>query len=130
MKSSLSILATCLLFFIFMQKAYCQTFSVKCNDDRSRYMVQDILKKLNTKLARDIAEADYIVECKITVPQDFKAKYKGCIIIYDRNGTEISRTVEIKRNACAVNGFNAAADIFQVLAEEHMPELINKITNR
>lgn len=130
MKSGPIIFTICLLLFLFFQKAQGQVFSVKCNDDRSRYMVLETLKRLNAKLARDTLEADYMVECHITAPQDFKAKHKGCIIIYDRMRTEIARTSEIKRNACAVNGFNAAADIFQVLAEDQLPALIDKIINQ
>lgn len=130
MRKSLKILATGLLFFTCSLTARSQTFMVICTDDRSRYIVQDILIKLNVELTDEADNTDYIVECQIISPKDFKAKHKGRIIIYDREHTENSRTEEVKRNAAAGNGFNASADIFQVLAEDHMPQLIEKIKEK
>ena len=127
MNSSLGILTAGLLLFSCRGHLYCQNFIVNCADDRSRHIVIDILSKLHARLSTDTTDVDYIIECRITSPEKFNAKHKGYIVIYDKAHTEISRTKEIKRVACATNGFNAAADIFQVLAEDHMPPLIEKI---
>jgi hypothetical protein len=49
------------------------------------------------------------------------------MVLYNSEGKEIARTKTIKRKACAANGFNAAADIFQVLAESYLSEVLRKI---
>lgn len=130
MKTRLGILVAGLLFFTCRQQLYSQTFVVNCADDRSRHIVYHILDKLRTRIANNSEDADYIIECRITHPEKFDAKHTGYMVIYDRMGTEVSRTKDIKRNACAANGFNASAEIFQVLAEDHMPPLIKKITKQ
>jgi hypothetical protein len=114
---------------LFASKSLAQTFYVNCADDRAYSIVCLVLQKMEFEITTRTVGFDFAVDCIISENKsdNYNKPFSGYMVLYNSEGKEIARTKTIKRKACAANGFNAAADIFQVLAESYLSEVLRKI---
>jgi len=110
--------------------SYCsaQTFYVESTDKGYETKIIEKLKYEGYKVSDQKESSDYTIVCLITQTSKLNSMYKGYMKIEDsKTGKEISRSKEVRRGAVAVNGFNAGNNIFQVIADKQLLELINPL---
>lgn len=112
---------------------FAQTFFVSGNDRRSCEHVIQKIKFEGYNTSNDSTMADYTAQLLIDGQYkvvSFKRSYQGYVrIINNKTGKEIGRTKVVKRNPAALNGYNAAADIFATIAKKYLVQELRKCTS-
>lgn len=117
-----------LLFLLFSSAAFGQTFYVEPTGKGFDEKITEKLKYDNFNVTSDSTSYDYKIECLIRQTSKLNSMYKGYIRVTDKAGKEVARSEEVRRGAVAVNGFNAGANIFGVIAEKHLLHIIKEVT--
>jgi len=119
-----------LLILICPISCFAQTFFVSGNDHKSCEHVIQKIKFEGYNTSNDSTTADYTAQLLIDGQYkvvSFKRAYQGYIRIIDnKTGKEIGRTRVVKRNPAALNGYNAAADIFAIIAKKYLVQELRK----
>lgn len=123
-------LITLLISFSIAAAASAQTFYIDCADDRAFTIVMKVVQYLKYDVTGKPDQFDFSIRCVLESGKDYDKPSKGYMVIYSQSGVEVARTKAIKRKSCAANGFNVSADIFQVLAEIHLPDILSKLTTK
>jgi hypothetical protein len=108
-------------------RSFAQTFYVKPTEKGFEKKISEKLNYDGYKLSTDSSTYDYKIECLIRQTSKFNSMYKGYIRISDKSGKEVARSEEVRRGAAAINGFNAGANIFGVIANKHLPRLLKEL---
>ncbi|CAG5072867.1 hypothetical protein DYBT9623_04407 [Dyadobacter sp. CECT 9623] len=118
-----------MLFFLLISSgAFAQTFYVEPTEKGFEKKIIEKLKYDSYKVTADSSAYDYKIECLIRQTSKFNSMYKGYIRISDKTGKEVARSEEVRKGAVAVNGFNAADNIFGVIAEKQLPQIIKTLS--
>ena len=115
------------LFLLLSSGAFGQTFYVEPTEKGFEKKISEKLNYDGYKLSTDPASYDYKIECLIRQTSKFNSMYKGYIRISDKSGKEVARSEEVRRGAVAVNGFNAGANVFGVIADKHLPRILKEL---
>ena len=118
-----------LLFLLLLLSSgtFAQTFYVVPTEKGFEKMISEKLNYDGYKLAPDAESADYRIECLIRQTSKFNSMYKGYIRISDKSGKEVARSEEVRKGAVAINGYNAGANIFGVIADKHLPRILKSL---
>jgi len=123
-------LLTIILFLSTVLPLRAQKFYIHCKDKRSRENLKDKINYKGYNVVDNKTKSDYTIECNIRCTSKINSMYKGFVSIIDtKTGKEILRTKEVRRGAVAVNGFDASANIFGVIGEKYLPDLLDKCKN-
>lgn len=111
-------------------QAFSQKFYVSGKDDRSVRHVVEKIKFEGYETVTDSLKSDYVVQLLIDGEYkvvSFKRAYQGYIrIIKTSTGDEIARSKIVKRNPAALNGYNAAFDIFSTICKRYLVNELKK----
>lgn len=122
-----SILSICFTTLIF-STTWAQTFFVEKTEKGFESKIIEKIKYEGYKLSNQKEMSDFTLVCLISQTSKLNSMYKGYLKIEDsKTGKEISRSKEVRRGAVAVNGFNAGNNIFQVIADKQLLELISPL---
>ncbi len=116
-----------LILSLFAFAGYSQTFYVEPTEKGFEKHISEKLKYEGYKLTSESEEADFKIECLIHQTSKFNSMYKGFVKISDKGGKEITRTKEVRKGAVAANGFNAGANIFSVIANKYLIEIVKNL---
>jgi hypothetical protein len=120
-----------LLLILFLPlQVFAQTFFVSGRDNKSREHIIEKIRFEGYQIRNDSTAADYTVQLLMDGQYkavSFKRSYQGYIkIINNKSGKEIGRTKIIKKNPAALNGYNAASDIFSTIAKKYLVQELRK----
>jgi hypothetical protein len=117
-----------ILNLLILSSAHAQTFFVEKTKKGYESKILEKLKYDGYKVFEQKETSDYTIVCLITQTSKINSMYKGYLKIEDsKSGKEISRSKEVRRGAVAANGFNAANNIFQVIADKQLIQLIEPL---
>lgn len=118
-----------LIFTIVAINASAQSFFVNCEDEKSKSILELKVKNEGYKIAASPNDSDYILECKVWQTSKFNSMYKGNLSVV-KSGNVIATSSDVRRGAVAVNGFNASANIFEVIARKELPGLLKTASEK
>ncbi|AHF18027.1 hypothetical protein [Niabella soli] len=105
-----------------------QKLTVVADDPRSKEAFIRQLKYDGYKI--DSIDFDYSLNYFVTGQYKlvaFKKPYQAYATITDKKGKEITRSKEVKTNPAALNGFNAAYGMANMIIKRYLPGMLSQL---